>query len=150
MQHSCTNCLNLDMELKYLTKSDIHLNPITLRTKNDKGYCKKHQSKANLKKLFISYHSHHQKISCLPGQSIKLFFTLFKLNITFYFRCYLHHNCCVSLNRINTQLHSSAKPLHNVPSCILICKFLFSGISMQNQHSEMDKNLVLLSTQVNR
>ena len=32
------------------------------------------------------------------GQRVKLFFTLFKLNITFYFKCYLHHNCNVNLN----------------------------------------------------
>ena len=48
----------------------------------------------------------------------KTFFTLFKLNITFYFKCYLHHNCSVNLNWNNTQLYSSAKPLHNVPSSV--------------------------------
>ena len=51
-----------------------------------------------------------------PGWPVKLFVTLFKLNITFYFKCYLHHNCSVYLNWNNTQLYSSAKPLHNVPS----------------------------------
>ena len=30
------------------------------------------------------------------------------------------------------------------------CKFLFSSISAHNQHSEMEENLVLLRTQVNR
>ena len=48
----------------------------------------------------------------------KSFFTLFKLNITFYFKCYLHHNCSVNLNWNNTQLYSSAKPLCNVPSSV--------------------------------
>ena len=48
----------------------------------------------------------------------KTFFTLFKLNITFYFKCYLRHNCNVNLNWNNTQLYSSAKPLHNVPSSV--------------------------------
>ena len=52
------------------------------------------------------------------GQPVKLFFTLFKLNITFYFKCYLHHNCSINLNWNNTQLYSSAKPLHNVPSSV--------------------------------
>ena len=33
--HSCTNCLNLEMEPKYLTKSDFQLNPNISRTKND-------------------------------------------------------------------------------------------------------------------
>ena len=49
---------------------------------------------------------------------VKLFFTFFKLNITFYFKCYLHHNCSINLNWNNTKLYSSAKPLHNVPSSV--------------------------------
>ena len=53
------------------------------------------------------------------GQPVKLFFTLFKLNITFYFKCYIRHKCCVNLNWDNTQLYSSAKPLHNVPNSVL-------------------------------
>ena len=28
----------------------------------------------------------------------KTFFTLFKLNITFYFKCYFHHNYSINLN----------------------------------------------------
>ena len=43
---------------------------------------------------------------------------LFKLNITFYFKCYLHHNCSINLNWNNMQLYSSVKPLHNVPSSL--------------------------------
>ena len=74
-------------------------------------------SGANLKKLFVSYHPHRKKRS--PGRLVKLFFTLFKLNITFYFKCYLHHNCSANLNCINTQLYSSAKLLHNVPSSVI-------------------------------
>ena len=53
-----------------------------------------------------------------PGQLVKSFFTLFKINITFHFKCYLHHNCSINLNWNNTQLYSSAKPLHEVPSCV--------------------------------
>ena len=53
-----------------------------------------------------------------PGQLVNFFFTLFKLNITFCFKCFLHHNCSVNLNWNNTQLYSSAKPLHNVPSSV--------------------------------
>ena len=53
-----------------------------------------------------------------PGQLVKLFFTLFELNITLYFKCYLHHNCSVNLNWNNTQLYSSTKILHNVPSSV--------------------------------
>ena len=34
--------LNLEMKPKYLTKSDVQLNPNILRTKMIKGYCKKH------------------------------------------------------------------------------------------------------------
>ena len=49
---------------------------------------------------------------------VKRFFTLFKLNITFYFKCYLHHDCSVNLNWNNTQLYSSAKLLRNVPSSV--------------------------------
>ena len=47
----------------------------------------------------------------------KTFFYL-TLNITFYFKCCLHNNCSVNLNWNNTQLYSSAKPLHNVPSSV--------------------------------
>ena len=70
---------------------------------------------------------------------------MFKLNITFHFECYLHHNCSVSINWNNTQLCSSAKPLHHVPSSVLwfanFCFFPFlSRTSIQ----------VLLCTQVNR
>ena len=36
VSHSCTNCANLEMEPKYLTKSDIQLKPNISRTKNDK------------------------------------------------------------------------------------------------------------------
>ena len=45
-------------------------------------------------------------------------FTLFKVNVTFYFKCYLHHNCSVNLHWNNTQLYSSAKPLRKVPSSV--------------------------------
>ena len=70
---------------------------------------------------------------------------MFKLNITFHFECYLHHNCSISINWNNTQLCSSAKPLHNVPSSVLwFANFCFlpflSRTSIQ----------VLLCTQVNR
>ena len=34
--HGCTNCTNLEMEPKYLTKSDVQLKPNILKTKNDK------------------------------------------------------------------------------------------------------------------
>ena len=55
----------------------------------------------------------------LLGWLVKLFSTLFKLNITFYFKYYLDHNCSVKLNWNNTQLYSSARPLCNVPSSLL-------------------------------
>ena len=57
-----------------------------------------------------------KKLTQAAGKS---FFTLFKLNITFYFKCYLHHNCSVNLNWNNTQLYSSAKLLCNVPSSVI-------------------------------
>ena len=65
--------------------------------------------------MLVSYHVHHKKK--VTSAASKTFFTLFKLNIT-YFKCYLHHNCSVNLNWNNTQLYSSAKPLHNVPSSV--------------------------------
>ena len=72
---------------------------------------------ANLKKLFVSYHPHHKKkVTRATGKTF--FFTWFKLNITFSFKCYLHHNCNINLNWNNTQLYSSAKPLYNVSSSV--------------------------------
>ena len=67
-----------------------------------------------------------KKVTRVGGET---FFDLFSLNITFYFKCYLHHNCSVNLNWNNTQLYSSAKPLHNVPSSVFwfvnFCFLLF-------------------------
>ena len=57
-----------------------------------------------------------EKKSHLGSQYNFFFFTLFKLNVAFYFKCYLHHNCSINLNWNNTQLYS--KPLHNVPSSV--------------------------------
>ena len=54
-------------------------------------------------------------ISLIPS-SVKL--PLFKLNNTFYFKCYLQHNCSISLNWNNTQLYSSVKPLCNFSSSV--------------------------------
>ena len=54
--------------------------------------------------MTFSYHLHRKK--------------KVKLNITFYFKWYLHHNCSINLNSYNTQLYSSAKSLHNVPSSV--------------------------------
>ena len=43
LTHGCINHLNLEMEPKCLTKSDVQLNPNILRTKKMiKGCCKKH------------------------------------------------------------------------------------------------------------
>ena len=39
--------------------------------------------------------------------------------MTFYFKCYSHHNSSVNLNWNNAQFYSSAKPLHSVPSFVL-------------------------------
>ena len=58
--------------------------------------------KANLKNFFVFYHPHY----------------LNQTKYFFYFKCYLHHNCTINLNWNNTQLYSSAKPLHNVPSSV--------------------------------
>ena len=74
--------------------------------------------KVNLKKLFVSYHLDcKKKVTQAAGKT--LFFTLFKLNITFYSKCYSHHNCRVNHNWNNMQLYSSAKPLHKVPIFVL-------------------------------
>ena len=57
------------------------------------------------------------------------FLPLFRLNINFYFKCYLHHNCSVNLNWNNTQLYRSEKPLCNVNSSLFwfvnFCFLLF-------------------------
>ena len=66
--------------------------------------------------MFVSCNPHRKKVTQAAGKTF--FFTLLKLNITFYFKCYLHHNCSINLNWNNTQLYSSAKPLHNVPSSV--------------------------------
>ena len=67
--------------------------------------------------MFVSYHPHHKKkkkVTWVAGRTF--FFTLFKLNINFYFKCYSHHNCNINLKWNNTQLYSSTKPLGNVLS----------------------------------
>ena len=68
-----------------------------------------------LKNCFVSPTLQKKKS---PGWLVKLFFTLFKLKIDFYAKCYLHHNCSVNLNWNNAQLYCSAKLLCNVPSCV--------------------------------
>ena len=81
---------------------------------------------ANLKKLFVSYHLHHKKkVTRATGKTF--FFTWFKLNITFSFKCYLHHNCNINLNWNNAQFYGSAghKILLTLKRCItLSLKFL--------------------------
>ena len=39
--HDCTSRWNIEMEAKYLPKSDVYLNPNSLRTKNDKTVLQK-------------------------------------------------------------------------------------------------------------
>ena len=92
---------------------------------------------------FLSLASH--------GRTVKLFFTLFKLNITFYFKCYLHHNCSLNLNSNNTQLYSSEKQLRDVPSSVFwFLNFCFLPFLRRTSVLEMEGKLVLLCTQVNR
>ena len=83
----------------------------------------------NLKKLFVSYHPQCKKIYIYksPERPVKgFFFTLFKLNIIFYLKCYLHHNC--SVNLLTGILHSFM-PLKNhcvlYPCFINFCFLLF-------------------------
>ena len=83
------------------------------------------------------------------SHSVRLFLTLFKLNITFYVKCYLHHNCSINLNWNNTQIYSSSKPLHNVPSsafwfanfCFLpfLCR---TSVQKWKKNKKMKKNKV--------
>ena len=76
-----------------------------------------------------------------PGRPVKLFFTLFKLNITFYFKCYLHYNCSVNLNWNNTQLYSSAKPLCNIPSSVFwFVNFCFLPFLQRTSIQKWKKN----------
>ena len=70
----------------------------------------------------------------------KLFFTLFKQNITFYFKCYLHHNCSMSLNGNNTQYYSSAKPLHVTSSIFLFVNFCFLPFLRRTRVQKWKKN----------
>ena len=89
--------------------------------------------------MSVFYHPHHKKKS--PRRLVKLFFTLFKLNITFYFKCYLHHNYSVNLNWNNTQLYSSAKPLRNVPSSVFwFLNFCFFPFLRKTNVQEWKKN----------
>ena len=62
------------------------------------------------KKMFLSYHLHREKKKS-PVRPVKLFFTLFKLNITFISNVTFTYNYSVNLNLNNTQLYSSTKPL---------------------------------------
>ena len=71
------------------------------------------------KKVMLLQHS-----TCILS-SVKL--PSFKLNITLYFKCYLHHNCNINLNWNNTQFYGSAghKILLTLKRCItLSLKFL--------------------------
>ena len=109
----------------------------------------RHFRKVSVNKTFTHVQEQKKEMSpwhsaCIPS-SVKL--PLFKLNIIFYFKCYLDHNCNINLNWNNTQFYSSVKQCSQL--CILICKF-FSSISAQNLRSEMEEKLVLLRTQVNR
>ena len=68
-------------------------------------------------------------------------FILFKLNITFYSKCYLHHNCSINLNWNNTQLYSSAKPLCNVPSSVFwLINFCFLPFLHRTSIQKWKKN----------
>ena len=73
-----------------------------------------HPYKTNLKKLFVSPTLQKKKVNRAAGKTS--FFTLFKENITFYFKCYLLYNCSVNLSWNNTQLYSSGKPLLMFPA----------------------------------
>ena len=104
-------------------------------------------TRPNLKKLFVSNHLHHEKMSL--RRSVKLFLTLFKLNITFYVKCSLHHNCSINLNWNNTQIYSSSKPLHNVASSVFwFVNFCFlpflcrTSVQKWKKNKKMNKNKV--------
>ena len=99
----------------------------------------------------LKNHPHcKKKITQAAGKTF--FFTLFntfELNISCYFKCYLHHNYSINLNWNSTQLCSSAKPLCNVPSSVLW--FVnFCLLRFLSRTSVQEENLVLLFTQVNR
>ena len=64
-------------------------------------------------------------------------------NITFYFECYLHHDCSVNLNWNNTQLYSSAKPLRNVPNSVFwFVNFCFLPFLRRTSVQKWKKNWV--------
>ena len=76
-----------------------------------------------------------------PGDWVKLLFTLLKLNITFYFKCYLHLDCSVNLNWNNTHIYSSAKPLRNVPGSVFWFEnFCFLPILWRTRVQKWKKN----------
>ena len=73
-----------------------------------------------------------------PGRPVKRFFTLLKLNITFCFRCYLHHNCNINPNWNYAQLYSPVKPLPNVPSSVFwfvffVFLYFCAELALRNQ-----------------
>ena len=79
----------------------------------------------------------------LASQKTFFFFTLLKLNITFYFECYLHHDCSVNLNWNNTQLYSSPKPLRNVPNSVFwFVNFCFLPFLRRTSVQKWKKNWV--------
>ena len=71
------------------------------------------------------------------------FFTLFKLNVTFCFKFYLHHKCSINLNWNNTQLCLS-KPFFMCSNASIFsslnlgCQLLFTTFTKQ-------KNLFAIS-----
>ena len=76
-----------------------------------------------------------------PRRSVKRFFTFFKLNITFYFKCYLQQNCSVNINWNNTQLYSSAKLLLIVSSSVFwFVNFCFLPFLRRTSFQKWKKN----------
>ena len=90
-----------------------HTNTHIQHTKHTQGPVDGHiHIRLTLKNCFT--HIAKKKVNRAAGKTS--FFTLFKENITFYFKCYLLYNCSVNLSWNNTQLYSSGKPLLMFPA----------------------------------
>ena len=95
----------------------------------------------------ICFLSPASQIRKSPGRTVKVFVTLFKLNITFYFKCYLHHNCSVNLNWNNTQLCSFTEPLRNVLSSVFwFAIFCFLPFLRRTTVQKWKKNCYVMYT----
>ena len=79
-KQGCSNCLNLEMEPKHLTKSDVQLNSNILRIKKMiKWYCKKHQDNECLAIVMV-YHVSNRILKKAQNLPLKVGYFHFSLS----------------------------------------------------------------------